>query len=430
MRSGGPGKQCEAALTAAALFTKLSKLQYGASVDFSKCYDLMRPEGAARLLTAGGWPQGITNLLLSVWTSQLRWICWESHTGEVPLGAGTCVPQGCPFGPLALALWMTAGHNAVTAQDNQLFTRIYMDDRTFIARNPVSLVQHVQSWHDWSQAVGLSENTAKTQFTASTSQARSRLAALVPAPATVQADFEVLGCCAQVTRRQNSKTEDKRLLAARRTLLLIGNLRWPFERFLKAAHSHAISKCLYGWLARTPTQKDSWKIWADIRRAQRVHQWANRFLRAILYGGNGNLDCLSGTNLLRIVAKMMLVGQTTWSDRRCTGTPLCSLDHWFSNHGNASDAPYVWKSEHEKFTVNLNRMTVCEARHAARMGWRWYMWQRFLQSGRHECPEVHELCVDRFANFDFTKIRTEAATRPAYRALVTGAMLSPACLQN
>jgi hypothetical protein len=183
-------------------------------------------------------------------------------------------------------------------------------------------------------------------------------------------------------------------------------------------------------MARTPTLKASWRIWADIRRAQRVHQWANRFLWAILYGGNGNLDCLSGTNLLRIVAKMMLVGQTTWSDRRCTGTPLWSLDHWFSNHGNASDAPYVWKSEHEKFTVNLNRMTVCEARHAARMGWRWYMWQRFLQSGRHECPEVHELCVDRFANFDFTKIRTEAATRPAYRALVTGAMLSPACLQN
>ena len=303
-------------------------------------------------------------------------------------------------------------------------------DRTFIARSPETLVQHVQSWHDWSQTVGLSESTAKTQFTASTRQARSRLTALVPAPATVQSDFEVLGCCAQVTGRQNSKTEDKGILAARRTLLLIGNLRWPFERFLKVVHGHAISKCLYGWMARTPTQKASWRIWADIRRAQRVHQWANRFLRAILYGGNGNLDCLSGTNLLRIVAKMMLVGQTTWSDRRCTGTPLWSLDHWFSNHGNASDAPYVWKSEHEKFTVNLNRMTVCEARHAARMGWRWYMWQRFLQSGRHECPEVHELCVDRFANFDFTKIRTEAATRPAYRALVTGAMLSPACLQN
>ena len=118
------GKQSEAALTAAALFTKLNKLQYGASLDFSKCYDLMRPEGTARLLTTGGCPQGITNLLLSVWTSQLLWICWDSHTGEVPLRAGACVPQGCPFGPLALALWVTAGHNAVTAQDNQLFSGI------------------------------------------------------------------------------------------------------------------------------------------------------------------------------------------------------------------------------------------------------------------------------------------------------------------
>ena len=80
------GKHSEAQVTAAAIFAKLSTFHCGATLDFTKCYDLMQPSGTTRLLAAGG-PTGITNLIHTVWSSQKRWVCWESHTGAQPLQA-------------------------------------------------------------------------------------------------------------------------------------------------------------------------------------------------------------------------------------------------------------------------------------------------------------------------------------------------------
>ena len=188
-----------------------------------------------------------------------------------------------------------------------MFSRIYMDDRTFISRSPSLLVQHVTNWQNWSRSVGLVENLSKTQFTAVSPAA---LSVETQDPSQVRTSFEVLGCSARVGPRQSSKTESQRLEAARQTVLLLGNLRWPFERFWQACRSHALSKCLCGWIGRLRVQKDTWRFWAAVRRAQRVHQHANKFLRAIIFGGNGHLDCVSGTNLIRIVTPVAsLAGQ-------------------------------------------------------------------------------------------------------------------------
>ena len=102
------GKGSEAQVTAACLFQRLCRSGYAASMDFTKCYDLMVPQGTVALLRAGGWPQGITALIQDVWCRQ-HWVSWNSHTHACALLAGTSCPQGCCFGPLALAAWMGAG---------------------------------------------------------------------------------------------------------------------------------------------------------------------------------------------------------------------------------------------------------------------------------------------------------------------------------
>ena len=148
------GKGSDAQLTAAQLYQELSRKRYAASLDFTKCYDLMVPEGTIRLLLQGGWPQGICALIRQVWTQQIRWVSWRQHTAPQPLRAGTCCPQGCSFGPLALAVWMAAGARAVQDQFTEIFMRIYMDDRSLVASSASALMGMVRRWGDWSSHVG------------------------------------------------------------------------------------------------------------------------------------------------------------------------------------------------------------------------------------------------------------------------------------
>ena len=49
--------------------------------------------------------------------------------------------------------------------------------------------------------------------------------------------------------------------------------------------------------------------------------------------------------------------------------------------------------------------------------------------GRHECEEVSSLSVQQFVEIDFKRVRRDA-TDPTFRATCTGAMLSPAAMQD
>lgn len=224
------GTGADSPFTAAQVFAKLGHQRYAGSMDFTKCYDLMIPCGTAALLEAGGWPRGLVQVIAYMWQHQQRWVSWDRHTHGAPLAAGTCVPQGCSFGPLALAAWMAAGVRATEHHRETVFTRVFMNDRTIVSSDPQFLVNQIQRWETWSESVGLLESKTKTQLTGATQLCRTRLASVATEPAKVQSSFEILGCCAQVSRRTESTKEKKRLAAGHRTLQLIGNLGWPFER--------------------------------------------------------------------------------------------------------------------------------------------------------------------------------------------------------
>ena len=93
-------------------------------------------------------------------------------------------PQGDPFGPFALNLWMAAGQWKVEEEERQKAareeetspdhipedewkvvcrrkTKVYMDDRSWTDRDPERLVRAVLEWQKWSAEMGLKENEEK-----------------------------------------------------------------------------------------------------------------------------------------------------------------------------------------------------------------------------------------------------------------------------
>ena len=138
---------------------------------------------------------------------------------------GSAHPQGGPFGPPLMQMWVlagvvwctTAGQLGLdpTATREESFTeskreaeglslngsrkrrpdareekppkrrkieqRTYMDDRTVVARTRKEVIKRVCLWHQWSEGVELNENEAKKQFVAKGPRLKQELIEGLPA---------------------------------------------------------------------------------------------------------------------------------------------------------------------------------------------------------------------------------------------------------
>ena len=423
------GKNADALQSAGVFFEHMAKDGYGGSLDFTKCYDLMRPEGTLRLMTAAGFPEGLVGLCRAVWGSQTRWVCWDNCCHSQPLFAGHATAQGCPFGPLSLALWMASGLKAT----NQLsvgaaaagHTCVYMDDRSMTARNARALIAKITDWQCWSRTVGLQESQSKTQLTATTAARRRALTAAFSDPERVTDQLEVLGVTAKVSNRAMSAKEEARFAAAKRVIAVLGNLGLPFERFHSAARSFGVAKVAHGWLCNLPNKSDAWSLWTAMRSGQRCLRRANRHIRAILLGGNSHLDIVSAGSLLRTFAGIRGRGMVEWNNR--AGSPLRAFRKWMADQGWAEGGPWAWKGCTPELSSNA---TVPQLLHSLRQGWRAGQWAAFLsRGGRHEVQELSDVSPAQILQFDFAKTRRFSQDNRGYRTVASLATATP-CFQN
>ena len=202
----GCGPKAEAQIAAASVLHGVSVDGYGCTLDFTKCYDSLDPRGTVSLLQAAGLPDSWVNTLSMVWTQQSRWILWSGCVMPDKLQATEATPQGDPWGPLALQLWMAAGnsfvHENLTRDLRNGITRIFMDDRSFSAKTPEGLLEKRRLWSDWSHQVGLLEHPDKTQFVGSSQRHINDLREAGVAAALVTDQWEILGVTAALTRRR------------------------------------------------------------------------------------------------------------------------------------------------------------------------------------------------------------------------------------
>ena len=422
----------DAQVAAADLLEGLGAHGFAATLDYTKAYDTMKPQGTVALMRQAGFPEGFCSLCLAVWGTQLRWVQWGEHTHYHPLQAGRATAQGCPMGPLALSLWMASGLNAAKASlPANAFgaVRLFMDDRSFTARTAQDLVAQVETWQRWSESVGLLESQDKTQLTATSTDRRAQLARLWQVPHQVSATFEVLGVCARNGPRRNAPKEDGRLQAATRTVAALGVLGFGFEHFQRVARSYGVSKVCYGWLTRLPTLTDAWRLWSVIRTGQRCLRRANRHLRAILVGGNAHLDILAAGNLVRVLHVLRKRGSLQWHHR--TGTPLGALQRWLADRGWTEVGPWRWRGPTPECDLHLGPETrVATAMHSLRQGWRCDQWARFTWNSRHEVAELQHVTSAQLLRFDFDRTRLAMRNSAAYRTVALLSSASPACFQD
>ena len=430
----GSGPKAEAQLAAAAVLLGISNDGFGCTLDFSKCYDTLDPQGTEALLHAGHFPQHWIDTLSLVWKQQKRWIVWNRHYHSVQLDAACCMPQGDPWGPLALQMWMTSGLRFVSQNLQPRLRggidRVYMDDRSFSSPNPEGLLAKRNLWADWSGKVGLLENDRKTSFASSTARHARKLVAVGISDDQISKEFEILGVQAGFQPRTFGRKEQHRIDQAFLVLHLICCLRLSFRKFHLAARMYALSKCLYGWISRLPTDAVVRKWWAALRKGQRSLSAANPFLRGVLMGGLAHMDCVIGVNLLRVVHTLKHEFGLAWASK--CGSPLHILKRWLALKGWDICSNWVWQMPGQLCTLDLTcsgTEHLKHLQHVLRNGWRWFCFSKFMKQARHDNQDMYVSLAD-FLEFDFAKMSRLLNSEAAFRSVMLGPARSPGVFAN
>ena len=87
-------------MAAAAVLKCLAECGFCASLDYTKCFDLLRAEVSTALLERVGFVGRMNAFCGCLWSRHVRWQSWNGHVDVALLRAPLALPQGDPFGPL------------------------------------------------------------------------------------------------------------------------------------------------------------------------------------------------------------------------------------------------------------------------------------------------------------------------------------------
>ena len=246
---GSFGTECLAAL----IDHELSRLGYGASLDFSSCFDLvdlcLLLDTLLEALPSGlkGW----LRLLIGHWQCLQRWVSTSGHVLDRPIRTDIGIPQGDAASPIILAIFLWEGfckvRSALQLAGGTFFLAVYMDDRTVVAERPDLVEVAISAWYDFARKRNLVENEMKLQ----------RVALHPPRPEGYHATMEVLGVtvgCEDplglcVDAKQQQRIDQACDLVRR--VALLPEARWQrlddIHRLVRGVYS-------YGWIATRPSQ--------------------------------------------------------------------------------------------------------------------------------------------------------------------------------
>ena len=397
------------------------------SLDYSKAFDRLHPVVSIAMLRHLGWPSGLVNVLAHVWSSQRRWIQFQSETFERPLAA-PALPQGDPLGPLIMTLWVVSGANYVQRLANpglgRVLSRFYIDDRSLVSSDPDALRDHVDLWLAWSNSVGLVENVNKMVVLGRSRQLMVRLDALFPG--VVSSVATVLGVGIGFGTRKITAKEAARINSSIRIIRLLACIRLPFVRFMSAVRMFASSRISFGWISKSINLTDSKKMWSAVSSSSRRLRMASPWLRGVIWGGNMHPDCIFGVRLVGLLGRLRLQGPLRWTSTH--GHPVACLHTWLLDRGWTLLRPFVWKCEASNDLLDLHdpAWDVRLLQHAARSGWRAWCLRQHALAKRHDshCADLEPFAS--FSQIDVDQVRSWALSclRPGLSRLVLLSVLS------
>ena len=365
------------------LLDKLMAGGYLASLDYSKAYDLLDPGVTKALLVHVGWDPSFVEVATKVWLYQERWVSFGAHTHAIRTPVAPAMPQGDPLGPLVMALWTWAGWasvESVCSRADSILTRVFVDDRAFAGARVWDLMERYHAWCAWSVSVGLLENQQKTVVVASTPARRATLRKFWPEHIAINA--ELLGSCSMVAcRRGLMPRELERVTACKRVLSLLACIGLPFECYMRACRSFAVSKVAYGWIARAPPLTLCKSIFTCVHMGSRRLRSASVWLRAAIFGGGLHLDVLFATQLVGVLSRTQRTRDLTWS--LVSGTPTRALNDWLCSHGWICDDTWKWSHALSRSVLDFTvRDDVGARQHVIRNAWRAWCLHKHCQSNR------------------------------------------------
>ena len=74
----------------------------------------------------------------------------------------------------------------------------------------------------------------------------------------------------------------------------------------------ASSRIMYGWISKFINLSDSKKMWSAVASSSRRLRSASPWLRAVIFGGNMHSDCICGTRLVGLLARLRLQEPLRW----------------------------------------------------------------------------------------------------------------------
>ena len=155
-------------------------------------------------------PPRIWRTLLAAWSTQQRWLCTPQHAPDAP-DLCQALPQGDPMSPLGLIIPLAEATARIKNTYPTSHHTVYMDDRSWMTKQPLQCAQIARSWEQEAQYLGLRENEGKKDFgaTGGIHNRRSMAATLqaLDITGTVRERPKLLGTYIQTTRAYTGPTE-------------------------------------------------------------------------------------------------------------------------------------------------------------------------------------------------------------------------------
>lgn len=246
---GSVGTECLATI----IDHEYSRLGFGASLDFTSCFDLVNlctlREALLDALPLGlkGW----LKLLIGSWERLQRWISISGHVLAHPFRSSVGIPQGDAASPIVLALFLWEGYSlaqqALDLAGGTYFMAVYMDDRTIVAERPDMVELAIQTWARFADRRKLLENELKIQ----------KAAMHEPRPEGYRKTMEVLGATIGYEDPLGLINDEKQQQRVTKARELIGRIALlPEARWRKLEDIAQLVRGVYcyGWISTQPTE--------------------------------------------------------------------------------------------------------------------------------------------------------------------------------
>ena len=267
---GGPGSEALAALLA----HELSRLGFGATLDFSHCFDTVDLRSLHVSLRAA-LPIGLQpwlRLLFHQWSNTRRWFSLGGIVDVEPWCMPVGIPQGDSASPLMLALCLWQGYCEVDAtlagMEIAYVQGIYMDDRTLIAESPDAIELGINIWRGFAARRRLLENSEKIQ----------KVSVSDIVPDGYKNSMEVLGVCIGCESPLGLTVPEKQLQRVHHALTLCARVGiLPEARWKRLSDLHSLVSGFfgYGWVSTAPS-RPSRKVQTMLIRK---FQWSIGYMR-------------------------------------------------------------------------------------------------------------------------------------------------------